>query len=490
VEILTDWQSIVGVSKTIVSIHACPEPPMRRGSRIHDQLFQVLRDFNADYPRLSPWFPYPKLAVAELRPPSGGQTSWDFSLIDPIVDDFIKATSGHPVIFNPSTLPRWMFTSTSPVSYPENPDEICWAYAYGDRKFTPTTAKLFAEYQGRLAGWFLKGGFKDEYGQWHQSGHHYPIGYWEVFNEPDGEDGEGSNYGQKQLTPAQYVRFYDAVVEAVRAVEPTMKFAGPAFGDPVDQPDYFEYFLDPHHHRPGIPIDLLTYHFYSIGKTGESPATMQWTIFEQADKFIATARYIDAIRRRLSPKTLTAIDEVGSVLPGALEPRLVAPIPKSYWNLTGAMWAYLFGHLTEIGVDIVNVAELIDYPGQCASTTLVDWETGEPNARYWIARLLRENFKPGDKIVAGAPFSLDPVTIEREQIYTQGYISSAGERKLLVVNKRDSEVQIRISGATGGWYQCVSQSTTGPSSRESLISDTLNIPALGVMVVRLGTKVP
>ena len=35
-----------------------------------------------------PWLPYPRLVVAELEPPTGTKTSWDFSLIDPLTRDF------------------------------------------------------------------------------------------------------------------------------------------------------------------------------------------------------------------------------------------------------------------------------------------------------------------------------------------------------------------------------------------------------------------
>ena len=67
------------------------------------------------------------------------------------------------------------------------------------------------------------------------------------------------------------------------------------------------------------------------------------------------------------------------------------------------MWAYTYAHLAEIGVDIVGAAELIDYPGQFAATTLVDWETGKPNARYWVVKLLHDNFGPGTNSLPRSP---------------------------------------------------------------------------------------
>ena len=64
------------------------EPSLRRGSAIHDAAFRALRDLQADFVRFVPWLPYPRLAVAALEPPRDDRTSWDFSLIDPLVIDF------------------------------------------------------------------------------------------------------------------------------------------------------------------------------------------------------------------------------------------------------------------------------------------------------------------------------------------------------------------------------------------------------------------
>ncbi len=97
------WDTVTGVAKTTATLHVVVNPPLRRGSGIHDRAFQALRDLQADYVRYVPWLPYPKLGVAALEPPRDGKTSWDFSLIDPMAIDFLEATQGHPVILNFST---------------------------------------------------------------------------------------------------------------------------------------------------------------------------------------------------------------------------------------------------------------------------------------------------------------------------------------------------------------------------------------------------
>ena len=110
-----NWDKVVSVSKTAPTLQVVVMPPLRRGSKVHDRLFQAVHDLGADYVRYVPWLPYPKLAVAELDPPKDGQTSWDFSLIDPMMEDFMKATAGHSVVVNFSTIPEWMFKLEKPV---------------------------------------------------------------------------------------------------------------------------------------------------------------------------------------------------------------------------------------------------------------------------------------------------------------------------------------------------------------------------------------
>ena len=102
-EIKTDWNNVVADSRTSLSIQVCLEPPLRRDSPIHDELFKSMHDLNVDFPRFQPWRTYPKIVVGELEPPRDGKTSWDFSLLDPILEDFMKAAGGHPVEMDIST---------------------------------------------------------------------------------------------------------------------------------------------------------------------------------------------------------------------------------------------------------------------------------------------------------------------------------------------------------------------------------------------------
>src|SRR4051812_40627718 len=73
------WDKTTMVSKSTATLQVVGNPMLRRGASMHDGSFSALKDLGADYVRYVPWFPYPKLAVAELEPPTATTTSWDFS---------------------------------------------------------------------------------------------------------------------------------------------------------------------------------------------------------------------------------------------------------------------------------------------------------------------------------------------------------------------------------------------------------------------------
>src|SRR6266702_7078595 len=129
VQITVHWDKIVQESRTTPTLQVVVNPPLRRGTPVHDNAFKALHDLGADYVRYVPWLPYPRLGVAELEPPKDGKTSWDFSLIDPMTIDFLEATKGHSTVLNFSTIPQWMYKTDKPITYPDDPTNSACDYA-------------------------------------------------------------------------------------------------------------------------------------------------------------------------------------------------------------------------------------------------------------------------------------------------------------------------------------------------------------------------
>ncbi len=102
------WDNQVSISKTTATLQLVENPRVRNSSPIHQQIFKALKELGADYVRYVPWFPYPQLAVAELKPPAEGKTYWDFTLPDSTMAAFMNATEGHSIVINFSTTPAWM----------------------------------------------------------------------------------------------------------------------------------------------------------------------------------------------------------------------------------------------------------------------------------------------------------------------------------------------------------------------------------------------
>ncbi|MGC2399483.1 MAG: glycosyl hydrolase family 39 [Acidobacteriaceae bacterium] len=454
-EVSVDWNKTVLVSRSTPTLQVVVNPMLRSGSPIHDGAFQALKQLGADYVRYVPWLPYPRLAVAELEPPTNGATSWDFSLIDPVTRDFLAATQGHSTVMNFSTIPAWLFKTDKPVTYPSDPNQVTWGYTQGTELKDPSGKEL-GDYYARLLSWYTKGGFKDENGKEHSSGYHYSFPVWEVLNEVDFEH---------KMTPQQYTERYDAIVGAIQKVSPETKFMGLALAMPSNVPGFFEYFLNPAHHKPGIPLDYISYHFYASPTPEQGLDNWQYTFFDQADRFLATVRYIEVIRKRLSPRTRTDTDELGVILAsdeaenaeGKAHPDR---IPALYWNAAGALYAYLFEELAQQGIEVIGESQLVGYPSQFPSVSMIDWKNGKPNARYWVLSLLKDNFHPGDQLVKTELSG-------HSDIAAQGFVTPAG-KKLLLINRRNREVDVTLpTGMRSASLQIVDEASGEGTARSS-----------------------
>ena len=469
-----DWGKTIVVSKSTPTLQVVTNPMLNRGAPIHDGSFAALKALGADYVRYVPWLPYPKIAVAELDPPTPEKTSWDFTYIDPVTKDFLDATEGHSTIINFSTIPAWMFKTDQPVKYPDDPNQVFWDYTQGTELRDPSGKEL-GDYYGRLVSWYTHGGFTDENGKRHESGYHYRIPYWEVLNEIDFEH---------NTSPQDYTKRYDAIVEGIRKVSPQTKFMGLALAAPGANPKYFEYFLDPKNHKPGIALDFISFHFYATPAIDETLDGWQHTFFYQANGFLAVTRYIIAIRDRLSPETKIDTDELGVILPtDDLEIRaskaLPDHIPQRYWNAAGALYAYLFVELSKLGIDVIGESQLVGYPSQFPSVSMIDYNNGKPNARYWVLKIIKDHLHAGDKLVANRPQEHGS-----SEVMVQGFITPSGN-KVLLVNKANKEQNVKLGAELAGaaWLTVDEDTGDDPPRAGKVEGDTLQMAPFAVTIL-------
>ena len=173
----------------------------------------------------------PQHTRVQLVPASDPLTStgvWDFSQIDAFLPS-VLGSGDHSPEFQIAGAPAFMNDS--------NGDLLAANY------------DAFAAMSANLVQYFNTGGF-DLNGSHYQSPSPYPITWWGIFNEPNGNG----------MTPQDYVQLYNTVVPAMLQVDPTIKFAAVELSDWV--PDA-EGFLPTFVSGVTAPVDALATHFYS-----------------------------------------------------------------------------------------------------------------------------------------------------------------------------------------------------------------------------------
>ncbi len=185
---------------------------------------------------------------------------------------------------------------------------------------------------------------------------------------------------------------------------------------------------------------------------------------------------MEAIRKRLSPGTKTDLDELGAILPTDNQPGDDKPIAGAYWNLASAMYADLYVQLARMGIDVVGESQLVGYPTQYPSVSMMDYRTAQPNARFWTLKLLKDHFGPGDRLAETGDTG-DDVTV-------QAFETHRG-KCLLAINKRLKRAAFRLpADFKGARIEYVAPSTgEQPPQTKAVAGDTVELEPNEVAVI-------
>jgi hypothetical protein len=445
IKVSASWNEIVRVSATTPTTQHLASAYTLRSHPLNKPLLKALRDLHTDDTRLQLWFTIPRQTVAELKEPTAKETFWDFKYIDPLFSDFFANTSGRRNV-NVGTIPRWMF-NVPDIEIPSDPGASFHSYTQGTTGalLKDPTGLQFAEYQARIYSWYTQGGFTDEIGKYHRSGHHYTIDYWGILNEPNWEN---------KFTVEEYTKIYDAVATAIRKIDPNVQFLGPEIAG-AELP-WARYFLNPRNHTSNAP-PVQWFSFQNYVESNNDPTTWHVNFFTAPPKsdtdaaaalaFADRIRQVIKIRDELSPNTSIAIDELGTfdqIKPGANycnETESYQAYTPLYWVAIGANWAVNFITAENLGIPIISMSQMLGYPTQCLSISMVNWDTAHPNAHYWVLKLINSSFVPGDRLV--------PTQSSSPDVVAQASITSSGP-KVLLVNTSNEPITVNIGSAHNG----------------------------------------
>ena len=191
-----DWASSLRRVTTASTVEVDVMPHLARTTHggSFDGFQQAISNLGAKYVRYSPWYAYPKVVTPELQPTdcSGKGSSWNSTLLDGIIADFMLAVCGPraadgvcedglSVVPQLSTIPDWMYNSdgvnrtaimpADPWTYPSDKFDY---YLVGGQPLVDGSCETMAKYAARYVGWYTAGGFVDECGVRHTSNLHYP----------------------------------------------------------------------------------------------------------------------------------------------------------------------------------------------------------------------------------------------------------------------------------------------------------------------------
>ena len=109
---------------------------------------------------------------------------------------------------------------------------------------------------------------------------------------------------------------------------------------------------------------------------------------------------------------------------------------------------------------------------------MVNWDIGNMNVRYWILKLLKDNFGAGDKLVH--------TTAEGESFLpeTQAFITKTG-KKILIINSKNKEIKISLPVDVKGKTMEYVDGSTGenPPAKMQLTENPITLEPFAVAVV-------
>ena len=110
---------------------------------------------------------------------------------------------------------------------------------------------------------------------------------------------------------------------------------------------------------------------------------------------------------------------------------------------------------------------------------MIDYNNGKPNSRYWVLKVIKDNFHPGDKLVGKKGD-------EPSGVVEQGFITPEG-RKVLLVNKTNSEKTVKLAADLAGASSLTVDEETGDEEPRTgtVQGEELKMAPFAVTVLKL-----
>ena len=338
----------------------------------------------------------------------------------------------HSVAIQIATSPSWVWNNgTDPKTLPENP----WVYPSGNMgaynkgtTLVDETCKPLAEYVSRVVSHYTAGGHNDSCSHWHPSGLYYNWSVVSFYNE-----------NEHNMGGPRYTRCWDQLRPLVEKISPGTILEGPETVSSTNEVgagnsgDYLDYFIDPKNHDDNRAPELLSFHWAVVGGMPDQYNAA----IEQVDTIVdGHVKPLVALRDKVAPKTEMALNEYIFFINDWCDPDDARRVFETYpdiasdkshphphphphqlgargscpnwadsrangsvvganrrtlgWSASAAHFAYGYAKLALQGFKYVGLDDLAcgPWPDNEPAVTGIDWQTGEPMARFFVVRQL------------------------------------------------------------------------------------------------------
>ena len=282
--------------------------------------------------------------------PQKTANTWDFTMLDAITQP-VLGVGDHSPEFQIAAAPAFMYDA--------------------NHNFLDPTYQAFASYSKNLVRYYNTGGFNAPDG-FHVSPSPYPITWWGIYNEP--------NFNN--LNSTQYTQLYNAVVPAIQTVDPSVKFAAVELGDYSGLANNF---MPAFVNGVTAHVDVLATHFYSTCNQKDTDAQLFSTIPDFVSEVgeiyaqLQTKPALASVPVWVTENNVNADFDKGGGISACNGTKFVTDLRGS--SAYFAAWRpYVFSQLGKAGVQALYHWDF-DADKQFGE---VDYQTGALQLSYWV----------------------------------------------------------------------------------------------------------
>ncbi len=371
--------------------------------------------------------------------PQTTANTWDFTVLDSIAQ---------PVLGTGDLSPEFQIATGPTFMYDAN------------HNFLDSSYQQFAAYAQDLVRYYnVPGGFTATDGE-HASPSGTPITWWGVYNEP--------NFNN--LTSTQYTQLYNAVVPAMQAIDPSLKYAAVELGDYSGLANQF---LPAFVSGVTAHVDILATHFYSTCHQTDTDSTLFATVpgfaTEVGDIYtqMSTNPALAAVPVWVTENNVNADYQIANGMSMCSPTQKFVSDPRGSSPFFAAWRPYVFSQLGRAGVQALYHWDF----GADQQYGEVDYNTGALQLSYWVDYWLGQVFPPE----AGSQL-LQHTSTDEADLETLAVLNSDNSVVVMVANHA---VDAGTDNNAMGLSKTVSVdvSALGSFSSASLVTIDLNTSA-------------